>query len=123
MRALALVAALTAAAPVHAFTAQNGLVVQPDANGFTVPWRGAGGPADFWCAAGDYAVRVLHLAPTDTVYRASDPKRRSGEPVRFTLDASQSVEKTGLFIIGAKGGGISVGHAQSMCENRRFIDN
>ena len=45
------------AAPAHAFTAQNGLVVEPDANGFAVPWRGMAGPADFWCAAGDYAIR------------------------------------------------------------------
>ena len=33
------------AAPAHAFTAQNGLVVEPDANGFAVPWRGMAGPA------------------------------------------------------------------------------
>ena len=108
------------AAPAHAFTAQNGLVVEPDANGFAVPWRGMAGPAYFWCAAGDYAIRALHMNPTEVVYRAPPPRRGSGEPVRFTLDPSQSAEKTGLFILGAQGGGITAGHAQSLCENRLF---
>ncbi len=108
------------AAPAQAFTAQNGLLVQPDGSGFTVPWRGRSGASDFWCAAGDYAIRVLHLNPAEVIYRASPPKRRGGEAVRFTLDAAQSAAKTGLFVLGAKGGGITAGHAQSLCEFRKL---
>lgn len=120
MRAAALLLALGLAAPASAFTAQNGLIVQPDGPAaFTVPWRGRSGPADFWCAAGDYAVRKLHLSPAALVYRASEPPRRSGEAIRFTLHAEEAASSTGLAILGAKGAGLSVGHAQSFCEIKR----
>ncbi|MCV2864544.1 hypothetical protein [Defluviimonas sp. WL0075] len=119
MRPIAFALALTVTAPAQAFTAQNGLVVQPEGDGFVVNWRGPAGPADFWCAAGDYAIRVLHLNPTQIVYRTSDPKRRAGEGVSFSLDPTQSARKTGLFVLGAKAGGITAGHAQGLCENRR----
>ena len=120
MRTPVLVLALALAAPAHAFIAQNGLVVTPQADGFSVPWRGLSGPRDFWCAAGDYAIRSLHLNPTDIVYRATPAKRGAGEAVGFTLDPAQSVEKTGLLILGATGGGITAGHAQALCESRRL---
>lgn len=73
------------AAPAHAFTAQNGLVVEPDANGFAVPWRGMAGPADFWCAAGDYAIRALHMNPTEVVYRARLPGAVLANPCALPL--------------------------------------
>jgi len=120
MRSFVLILALAAAAPASAFTAQNGLVVEPKGDGFTVPWRGLSGPSDFWCAAGDYAIRALRINPTEIVYRASPTKRKSGDAVTFTLDPAKAVEKTGLLILGAKGGGITAGHAQSLCDNRRF---
>lgn len=117
MRLAALLFALSLAAPASAFTAQNGLIVQPDGQAsFTVPWRGKAGPADFWCAAGDYAIRKLHLSPTALIYRASEPPRRSGEAIRFTLHAEEAASSTGLAVIGARGAGLSVGHAQSFCE-------
>jgi hypothetical protein len=120
MRPVALLLALTLALPAQAFTAQNGLLVQPDGSGFTVPWRGRSGASDFWCAAGDYAIRALRLNPAEVIYRASPPKRGAGEAVRFTLDPAQSAAKTGLFVLGAKGGGITAGHAQSFCEFRKL---
>jgi hypothetical protein len=121
MRPLALALALIAAAPAQAFTAQNGLLVRPAADGFTVHWRGGrAGAADFWCAAGDYAIRHLHLSPATRIYRASPPPRRSGEAVRFTRDAAQATGRTGLAILGAEGGGVTAGHAQSLCAERRF---
>ncbi len=117
MRLAAALLALGLAAPASAFTAQNGLIVQPDGPAaFTVPWRGKSGPTDFWCAAGDYAVRKLHLSPTALVYRASEPPRRSGEAIRFTLRAGEAASSTGLAVLGAKGAGLSAGHAQSFCE-------
>ncbi|MEZ5778350.1 MAG: hypothetical protein R3E44_08315 [Paracoccaceae bacterium] len=103
--------------PASAFTAQNDLAVESEGgDAFRVLWRGPGGPADFWCAAGDYAVRVLHLPPTDTIYRASATPRRSGEPMRFSLRADAAADATGLLALGTKGAGLSVGHAQSLCE-------
>lgn len=124
MRPLALVLALFVAAPAHAFIAQNGLVVQPGADGFTVQWRGGrAGAADFWCAAGDYAFRRLQLNPTTRIYRASPPPRRSGEGIRFTLDPSQATDRTGIAALGSSDGGLTVGHAQSFCGSRRSSRN
>lgn len=117
--ALAL-SALTAS-PAAAFIAQNGLVVEPEgATTFNVPWRGASGATDFWCAAGDYGVRVLHLTPGTMIYRASEPPRRSGEGIRFSLNPEDAASATGLvMILGGQGGGLAVGHAQSLCEKLR----
>ncbi len=111
---------LALAAPASAFTAQNGLIVRPEgAEDFTVPWRGRSGAADFWCAAGDYAIRKLHLSPTATIFRASEPPRRSGEGVRFTLRPERAASSTGLVVLGATGAGLSAGSAQALCEFRR----
>ena len=120
MRLLPFIFALSLATPAVAFTAQNGLIVEPrGTDGFKVPWRGKSGPADFWCAAGDYAIRVLHLSPTDMIYRASEPPRRAGEPIIFTLNPEEAASATGLFTLFRKGGGLTVGHAQSLCEFRK----
>lgn len=117
MRLAAALLAFGLAAPASAFTAQNGLIVEPEGPAsFTVPWRGKSGPADFWCAAGDYAIRKLHLSPAALVYRASEPPRRSGEAIRFTLRADAAASATGLAVLGASGAGLSAGHAQSFCE-------
>ncbi|WP_347310649.1 hypothetical protein [Defluviimonas sp. SAOS-178_SWC] len=117
MRLAALLLAFGLATPASAFTAQNGLIVRPEGpDAFTVPWRGKSGPADFWCAAGDYAIRKLHLSPTTLIYRASEPPRRSGEGIRFTLRGEEAASSTGLAILGAKGAGLTVGHAQAFCE-------
>jgi len=114
-----LLAALLLATPAGAFTAQNGLIVTPeDPDAFFVPWRGKSGPADFWCAAGDYAVRALRLPVTTTIWRASEPPRRAGEGVRFTLRADQAASSSGLALQWPKSAGMTAGHAQSFCEDR-----
>lgn len=114
-----LVAAFLSAAPAAAFTAQNGLVVRPEGpDAFYIPWRGKAGAAEFWCAAGDYAVRGLRLPVTTMVFRASEPPRRSGEGVRFTLRAEQAVTSSGLAFHWPRGGGVTAGAAQALCENR-----
>ena len=119
MRLPLILATCLLATPAAAFTAQNGLVVEATgSHSFHVPWRGKSGPAAFWCAAGDYAIRRLHLAPTALVYRASEPPRRSGEGIGFTLRPGDAASKTGLAVLGAKGAGLTAGHAQSFCETR-----
>ncbi|SPH18680.1 hypothetical protein DEA8626_02222 [Defluviimonas aquaemixtae] len=121
MRLIAAIAlSALSAGPATAFIAQNGLVVEPEGGtAFHIPWRGKSSPADFWCAAGDYAVRVLHVRPGTTIYRASEPPRRSGEGIRFTLDPARAASSTGLVVYGTQGAGIAVGHAQAFCEKRR----
>lgn len=107
------------ATPAGAFTARNGLIVRPEGpDAFHIDWRGKGGATDFWCAAGEYAVRALHLPVTTTIWRASEPPRRSGEGVRFTLSADQAAGASGLALHWPKGAGVTAGHAQSFCEDR-----
>lgn len=120
MRFAVLLAALALSSPALGFTAQNGLIVRPDgAADFTIPWRGRSGPQDFWCAAGDYAVRALHLNPTTMIYRGSEPPRRAGEPMTFTLSADRAASSSGLATLFDRRAGLTAGHAQSLCEIRR----
>ncbi len=119
--AAALLTALAAATPAAAgYIAQNGLLVEPAGEaGFTVPWRGRSAPTDFWCAAGDYAIRRLHLAPTAMIWRASEPPRRAGEGIDFTLRPEAAASSSGLITLGGEDAGLSAGAAQALCEIRR----
>ncbi len=116
---LALVLALLPAAPASAFLAQNGLVVEPAGAGdFYVPYRGSVRLTDFWCAAGDYGVRVLHLPPGQLIYRASEPPRRSGEGIRFTLRPGAAASSSGLVQLGGHRAGLTARAAQAHCRIR-----
>ncbi len=84
-----------------------------------MPWRGRSAPTDFWCAAGDYAIRRLHLAPTAMIWRASEPPRRAGEGIDFTLRPEAAASSSGLITLGGEDAGLSAGAAQALCEIRR----
>jgi hypothetical protein len=100
-----------------AFTAANGLGVEPQGEAsFTVPYAGLSGPTDFWCAAGDYAIRVLHQPGDALIYRTSPLPRKSGEGMAFSLDAAASVGKSGLALLGGDKDGVTAILAQSFCE-------
>lgn len=104
------------AVPAAAYLASNDLVVEPQGDAFFIPYRGKSGAPAFWCAAGEYAQKKLHLSPTTTLYRTSEPPRRSGQGIGFSLDPRQSATSTGLVVLGAKGGGLSIAHARSLCD-------
>ncbi len=112
-----LILAATLATPAAAFRAQNGLIVKVEGpEHFVVPFAGLGGPSDFWCAAGDYAYRKLGLPTKQLLYRASEPPRRSGEGIRFSTNPADAASSTGLLVLGAKGGGLTIGMARAFCE-------
>lgn len=118
---LALAAAVLAA-PAAAFTASNGLPVQatgPDS--FVVGWNGRSGPAQFWCAAGDFTVRALGLPSNTRVYRTSPAPRAPGEGIAFSLDPSRAVD-SGLTRFGARDAGLSAAAARGLCEPLILID-
>lgn len=117
----AILAVALAATPATAFIASNDLVVEQQAEGFNVPYRGESGARAFWCAAGKYAHKVLRQSPTATLYRVSEPPRRSGEGIAFSLSSSQSASRTGLANFGVSGGGLSIGHAISLCDDRFLV--
>lgn len=57
-----------AAGSAQAFTAINGLTVTPVQGGFEVVTRGADGPRQIWCAAGEYARQIQGAGGNDRLY-------------------------------------------------------
>lgn len=123
LRLVLLAAALAAAAPAHAFTSSNRMRVE--ATGpvtFEVRARGGNyGAADFWCAAGEYAARRLNARENAPIFRLSEPPRRSGQPIVFSLDPAGRASSTGLITFGRDDGAMSVGAARNQCEMQRLL--
>ena len=125
LRFVRLAAALVAALPAHAFTSSNRMRV--DATGpVTFMVRSGGGnlsAADFWCAAGEYANRRLGASHSTRIYRLSEPPRRSGQPIVFSLDPTGRASRTGLAVLGEDDGSLSVASARNQCAVRRMLDD
>lgn len=121
---LALTLALTLAGASQAsavYLAENGMTVTGTADSFTVKYKPGRWLADYWCAAGDYAVGMLRRSPAETLYRVTtqDPKNLGG--VEFSVLAERSSGDAGLNIVGKDDGGIPAAMAQQYCESRRHI--
>jgi hypothetical protein len=111
----------TLAVPASAYIAANGLLVQREsARTFNVPYRGLSGDTDFWCAAGDYVNNFLGLPGGTRIYRLSEPPRRSGQGIRFSLDPEGAASRTGLAIFSSDGpkGSVSASMAFALCPPR-----
>jgi hypothetical protein len=124
LRFLLIAAALAAAAPAHAFTSSNRMRV--DATGpvtFSVSARsGQTGAIDFWCAAGEYAWKKLRAPNNARIYRLSEPPRRGGQPIVFSLDPTGKASRTGLAVIGNDDGSLSVASARNQCAAVRSLN-
>ena len=101
--------------PAMAFQARNTVSVSGTADQITVAASAGQGPAQSWCAAGDFAIRALGLPNATLIYRVTPPPRRSGETVVFSTQAGGASEKTGLIVFGDQADAISAGFAQSLC--------
>jgi hypothetical protein len=116
--AVGLVAALlSGAAPAQAYIATNGLLVQPEsATTFNVPFRGRSGVSEFWCAAGDYVRNFLNMPAGTRIFRLSEPPRRGGEGIRFSLSGEGAASSTGLSIVSSgPRGSVSASTAFALC--------
>lgn len=114
---LAACAALAPAAASADFLAENRLIVVPGPGStFSVPFRGESGASAFWCAAGDYVIRGLNLPRGTRIYRTSEPPRRSGEGIAFSLAPAGAASSTGLATFGTTNS-LSASHAQFLCES------
>ena len=124
LRYVLFAAALVAAAPAHAFTSSNRMRVE--ATGpvtFSVTARGGNyGASDFWCAAGEYAWRRLRAPNSARIYRLSEPPRRGGEPIVFSLDPTGKASRTGMAVLGRDDGSLSVSSARNQCEVNRLMN-
>lgn len=89
------------AAPASAYLSRNNLLVVPEGgNTFNIPYRGRSGDNEFWCAAGDYVQNFLGLPGNTRIWRLSEPPRRRGEGIRFSLSPEGAASRTGLAVFG-----------------------
>jgi hypothetical protein len=115
-----LLAAGLAASPAAAWQSTNNFTVrQIDQNRFEVLSRGGLGNSDAWCAAGDFVIRGLRLPRSTTIWRISEPPRRSGQSIVFSLSPNGAASTTGL--VGSGGNSVSANHAQNICVSLREI--
>jgi hypothetical protein len=90
------------AAPASAFLSRNNLLVVPEGGDtFNIPFRGKSGDSEFWCAAGDYVQNFLGLPANTRIWRLSEPPRRRGEGIRFSLRPEGAASRTGLAVFGS----------------------
>ena len=100
--------------PAAAFRAQNGMYAeQISPTEIAVEIEPRRDDTDYWCAAGDFADRVLNLAGKTRIWRATPKPRGGGEGIVFTLDPAKKAEGAGLshFGGGPRDGSISVAAA------------
>ena len=120
---LALCLATTAEA--QAFRAENGVRVTPAAGGFEVLGDAGWGARGRWCAAADYAQRVLGARSADRVYVAQGrvPGLGQRSPVLFTLDPT-GLQPRSVLLVGSSltqaGYTLSAGHAYRFCADARI---
>ncbi|KIN70463.1 hypothetical protein Z945_3518 [Sulfitobacter noctilucae] len=110
--------ALAATANAQTYTAQNKVEVTPVTNSsFSVPSSGRYGAQGTWCAAADYAMRVLGQSGTTRVYIQQAKAANSG-PVTFGLDPGTAAPQS-VFSVGASldvpGSNLSIDHAIQFC--------
>jgi hypothetical protein len=109
-----------AASPALAFQAQNNFTVrQIDSQRFEVRSRGGLGNSDAWCAAGDFVIRGLRMPRTTQVWRISEPPRKSGQGIVFSLSSQGAASTTGL--VGSGGASVSASHGQSLCQTLELM--
>ncbi|WBU54219.1 hypothetical protein [Paracoccus sp. SCSIO 75233] len=97
-----------------AFTAQNGMTaVQISPTEIAVDYHSRRDETDYWCAAGDFAQRVMDAPGKTRIWRASPKPRKAGGGIVFTLDPARKAEGAGLssFGSGPRDGSISVAMA------------
>ena len=109
--------------PAAAFTAQNGMTAaRAGPAEIAVFHEVRRDDTDYWCAAGDFAQRVLGLPGRTPLWRASPKPRGAGQGILFTLDPAQASPGAGpsQFGTGPRDGSISIAMATgSFC--RRVI--
>ncbi|SNT72534.1 hypothetical protein [Paracoccus seriniphilus] len=107
--------------PAMAFTAVNGMTarqISPTEIAVDNDLRRI--ETQYWCAAADFAQRVLGLPGKTRIWRATAKPRQAGEAIIFTLDPQNKAAKAGLshFGSGPRDGSVSLAMAaQNYCLN------
>lgn len=123
----AVIAALMATqANAATFRAENGVIVVPVPNGFSVTGDAGLGARGMWCAAADYARSREGAGNGQRLYVAEGRTPRQGQrsPVTFTLDPT-GLTPSSITILGTSltrpGANLSVGHAYGFCADSKLI--
>lgn len=99
------------------FRAVNSLWVQPTGpRTFSISFQSTNDNA-YWCAAGDYVQRRLGLPGRTPIFRMSEPPRRSGQGLAFSLDPDGAASRTGVSVFGNSGpaNSVSATIARNLC--------
>lgn len=112
-----------------AFRSQTRNEVNPVSDGvWEVVQRPGTSASDYWCSAGDFAIRQLGAAATQRVYlwRALGPSAtQSGKAaVQFSFSAPAGANTTPGYSLSVKavGDNLTAAAAQQYCYGRRLID-
>lgn len=121
--ALTALALLPVTATAQQFKASNHMTVAPQPDGsFEVSGNPEIWARDYWCAAGDYARRVLDL-PVDARLAVAEPYAKGSRSVAFqpvaNADRQFRAVVMGLSIRSA-GTNLSVGEAHGFCADHRL---
>ena len=117
IRYIAVLAAQIALVPAlaGAFTAQNQMQVQQaGTTDIVVQFVSQADDTDYWCAAGDYAVRAMGASSGSRLYRATPKPRGQGQGITFTLDPNRAAAGAGVASFGAGGGDGSMAVGQAV---------
>lgn len=115
---------LAVPATAQSFVAENRVAVTGAGQQITLSEDGGFGARGMWCAAADYARRVLGAGETARL-RVERPRSTPRGPVTFALGAPERGTFS-VMIVGTslrqKGANLSVGHAFSFCADAKIID-
>lgn len=114
MKHLLAASLILAAFPAHAYRTNDGYRISGDASSFTVDYKPGSAARDYWCAAGEFALRRLQQNPTVDIYRLSPRPLSRGEGMTFSLYPEGAIDTTGIAVF-PDDGSLSAGFADSLC--------
>lgn len=132
---LAAIVLMGAAQSADAFRTKDGMLAQsdPSRNGvFETFAKSGAGTSEYWCAAGDFALRKLHVPVATRLYVVRGPGRSNIDPSRksvvFTYSPSQDILNAAASAGGVSASVTTVGYnmraaqGQSLCGKKRDRD-
>lgn len=89
------------AGPAEAYYARNNFVVEQISPVQMVVYPRSGlNPIDAWCAVGDYVITMLDMPVATKIWRISEPPRKRGEGIVFSLTDEGAASTSGLNTLG-----------------------
>ncbi|MEM9968076.1 MAG: hypothetical protein AAF755_08260 [Pseudomonadota bacterium] len=119
---IALISCLAVPLAAQEFRASNRVPVTGTSDTINVLGDGGFGARGIWCAAADYALRVLRVPGNTRLYVR---EARRTPPFVFTLDAAGAASSSVLVLSSSlrqPGSNLSVNHALGFCADAKLIN-